>query len=306
MKSILILCSGNVENFNVKIHKSFIYEQVKSLEKLEYKFDFFFIKGKGISGYLSNLIPYIKALKKNKFDYVHAHGGDSILLSIFQRQVPVIGTFHGSDLNLLSRRILSNIASLFLKKIIVVERSMAKKILFKTNVNIIPCGIDLKNFKILNKTKSRSKLNINLTSKVILFSSNFKNKNKNSKLAIDALEKINNKNLTLIELNNMTRKQVCLYMNAADLALMTSFQEGSPQFIKEAMACNTPIVSTDVGDVKNLIEGIEGCFISSQNINDVSNKILKALEYDSVNSRPKLDLISIDKIANKINNLYCE
>ena len=305
-KKILIVCSGNVENFNIKIHKSFIYEQVKSLEKLGYKFEFFFIRGKGVFGYLSNLTSYIKVLKKNKFDYVHAHGGDSISLSILQRKVPVIGTYHGSDINLLSRRILSNFSSLFLKKIIVVERSMVKKIFFKSDVNIIPCGIDLKKFKVLNKSKSRLKLNINLNTKLILFSSNFDNKNKNSKLAINAINKINNnKNISLVELNNMTREQVCLYMNAADLALMTSFQEGSPQFIKEAMACNTPIVSTDVGDVKRLIEGIEGCFICTKNINDVSSKILKALEYDSVNSRSKLDLISLDKIANKISKIYC-
>lgn len=66
----------------------------------------------------------------------------------------------------------------------------------------------------------------------------------------------------LKECKGYTRSQVALLMNAADAFLMTSFTEGSPQVIKEAMACGCPIVSVDVGDVAEVTSGIDGCYIS--------------------------------------------
>ena len=68
-------------------------------------------------------------------------------------------------------------------------------------------------------------------------------------------------------------------MNAADVCLMTSFSEGSPQFIKEAMSCGVPIVSTSVGDVNELLKGIDGCFITTYDVNDIADKLRKAVEY---------------------------
>lgn len=50
-------------------------------------------------------------------------------------------------------------------------------------------------------------------------------------------------------------------MNAVDAILMTSKTEGSPQVIKEAMACNYPIVATDVSDIKYMLGGMSGHYI---------------------------------------------
>ena len=52
-----------------------------------------------------------------------------------------------------------------------------------------------------------------------------------------------------------------LYMNACDLLLLTSMHEGSPNVVKEALACNLPVLSTAVGDVPQRIKGIGGCAI---------------------------------------------
>ena len=70
-----------------------------------------------------------------------------------------------------------------------------------------------------------------------------------------------------------------IYFNASDLVLLTSFWEGSPNVIKEAMACNVPIVSTDVGDVKEVIGKTEGCYITSFDPEDVAEKIKLALKF---------------------------
>ena len=81
-----------------------------------------------------------------------------------------------------------------------------------------------------------------------LFSSNFSNKVKNYQLAKKALKHLNKK-IHLIELVGYNRDEVNILLNAVDFLLMTSISEGSPQIIKEAMACNCPIITTDVGDV---------------------------------------------------------
>ena len=68
---------------------------------------------------------------------------------------------------------------------------------------------------------------------------------------------------SLIELRGFSRSTVNRLMCAADCLLLTSRQEGSPQVIKEAMACGCPIVSVDVGDVRERIERITGCAVAN-------------------------------------------
>jgi glycosyltransferase involved in cell wall biosynthesis len=50
-----------------------------------------------------------------------------------------------------------------------------------------------------------------------------------------------------------------LYMSACDALVFTSMQEGSPNVVKEALACDLPVVSVAVGDVAERLRGVEGC-----------------------------------------------
>ena len=87
--------------------------------------------------------------------------------------------------------------------------------------------------------------------------------------------------------------------------LLTSLWEGSPNVIKEAMACNCPIVSTDVGDVKKIIKNTQGCFITSFDPRDVSIGITKALRFGKkTNGREHIKHLDDKIIAKKIINLY--
>ncbi len=100
-----------------------------------------------------------------------------------------------------------------------------------------------------------------------------------------------------------------IYLNATDVLLLTSKWEGSPNVIKEAMACNCPIVSTNVGDVKWLLDGVEGCFITTNDPRDVADKINKALNFKSkTKGRDKLFRLGFDSehIAKKIIKVYEE
>ena len=103
---------------------------------------------------------------------------------------------------------------------------------------------------------------------------------------------------------------ITYYMNAADVLLLTSLWEGSPNVIKEAMACNCPIVSTDVGDVRWVFGETEGCYLTSFDPEDVADKIKLALvfaeEKNRTNGRKRIIEFGLDTetIANKIIDVY--
>jgi len=113
---------------------------------------------------------------------------------------------------------------------------------------------------------------------IILFSGSFTNKVKNYPLARKALALVD-QNIKLIELKGYSREQVNLLLNSCNVALLTSFSEGSPNFIKEAMACNCPVVSTDVGDVKEITSNIDGTYICDFSPDDVAKKTFKSLGF---------------------------
>jgi teichuronic acid biosynthesis glycosyltransferase TuaC len=302
---VLIVCSGNAENFDFRIHQAFIYEQIEAVKKnhnIEY--DTFFIKGRGVSGYLKNLRAMNSKIKRYLPDMVHAHFGLSGLLACLQRKVPVIITFHGSDGHVPQVRFFSKIASRLSRFNIFVSTVIQKFIYENDRDFIIPCGIDLEIFQPIDMKIAREELNFMPDKKYILFSSGFDNQVKNSPLAFSAVEKIELK-CELIELKNKSREEVNLLLNACDLLLLTSFSEGSPQIIKEAMACNCPIVATDVGDIKEVIGKTDGCFITSFEPEDVAEKIGIALKFDKrTYGREKIKNFNNKLVAEKVYSVY--
>lgn len=76
----------------------FIIEQADEMDKLGINVIYFGIKGKGVFGYLKNYFKLYKTVLHENVDIVHAHYGLSGLLAILQRKVPVVITFHGSDI----------------------------------------------------------------------------------------------------------------------------------------------------------------------------------------------------------------
>ena len=299
---ILIVCSGNNNRIS-----PFVAEQVTSLQKKGLYLDYYLIKGKGVLGYLKNLPKLKKQLKNTKYDLIHAMFGLSGMLAVLQRTCPVVITFQGCDINRRDLRIISKLAMKLARYSIFVDDKLAKKAKIRNKFSNIPYGIDFKNsFFPLDKQKCRRLLNLDLNAKIALFSSSFDRVEKNYQLARKAVECFDN--LTLIKLSkNYKRHENNLLYNACDLLLMTSIREGSPQVIKEAMACNCPIVSTDVGDVKEMIKGTEGCYITSYEPVDVADKIKKALDFGGrTKGREKIQSLSLDSdsIAKKIIVLY--
>lgn len=123
----------------------------------------------------------------------------------------------------------------------------------------------------------------------------------------------NDADAVLVAVYDKTPEEVCRYMDAADCLLLTSVSEGSPNVIKEAMACNCPIVTTDVGDVNERLANLEGCFVvpdnelDSERVREVGEAIEKALTFGKrTEGRKRLieDGLTVELNAKKIMNLY--
>ena len=113
--------------------------------------------------------------------------------------------------------------------------------------------------------------------------------------------------IELIELAGYDRRQVALLMNAVDACLMTSHTEGSPQFIKEAMACNCPVVSVDVGDVADMTKNVDNCFITQYDATDIARKLNLIFTADHrSNGRERIIAMNLDKkiIAQRLMDIY--
>ena len=96
-------------------------------------------------------------------------------------------------------------------------------------------------------------------------------------------------------------------MNASDFQLTTSFRESGPLVVKEAMACGTPIVTVDVGDVKDVIGDTEGCYIAERHADDIAEKIRQALAFKGKTSGRQriIDLgLSNELVAKQLVEIY--
>ena len=269
------------------------------------EFDYFLVDRKGLVGYLKKRKDLLIKIKTYRPDIIHAHYGLSGLLANLQRKIPVITTYHGSDINNPTVFLFSKICMMLSIYNIFVSSGNLKKSGITGNNSVIPCGVDLNLFVPMNKDESKNKLLLDKNKKYILFAGAFQNEVKNSKPAIDAVSMI--PNVELLELKGYTREHVAILMNAVDAVLMTSFTEGSPQFIKEAMACNCPIVSVPVGDVPEITANMEGCIITTYDPLDIAEKLRMAISYEKRTAgRNRIIELKLDteNVANCILDVY--
>jgi glycosyltransferase involved in cell wall biosynthesis len=297
---VLIVCSKNSGRI-----APFIVEQADSLSTLGVEIDYFSIQGRGFTGYLKNRKNLLDKIQQYKPDLMHAHYGLSGLLANSQSHIPVVTTYHGSDINIPQIFWLSRLNMLFSKYNIFVSDKQLTKSKLRKRCSVIPCGVDTELFVPVDKQEARKKLGFNDDEKLVLFAGAFNIAVKNPELA-----KTVNALLTdtrLIELKGYTRKEVAILLNAVDVLLLTSFTEGSPQVVKEAMACNCPIVSVEVGDVRQVLHTIGGCFITTNESAEIASCIQQAIDFGKrTDGRSRVFELKLDlqSVAKKILDVY--
>jgi glycosyltransferase involved in cell wall biosynthesis len=309
---VLFVASGNKNGKPGAVVKN----QADSLKGLGISIDFYLVKGKGIFGYLKNVFPLIKHIKRNPPDIIHSHYSMSamattIALFFIHRHLHVVSLM-GSDAQL--KGTLKGLVKLFNNGFWNSTVLKSKQMLIDTGIKkatVIPNGVNIKKVENLDKHISTSHSSKDKTTqkKTVLFAANPNRKSKNYLLAKKAMDIVDSQ---LKVVYNKTHEEILSEILQTDILLLTSRWEGSPNIIKEAMACNRPIVATDVGDIRWLFGNEPGHYICDFDPQDIAAKIEQALDFNDKNGRTngrnriiELGLDSIS-IAKKLESVYNE
>ena len=296
-----------------------IVNQVEALKRQGVSADVFHFRGKGNPFIYFAAILRLLRMNLREFDLIHAHHGQSGIVALAQSRLPVVVTFHGSDLQGISDgngsitikgRILQFISRYLVARkaneVIIVSEHM-RKLLPKRTYYVIPAGINLNLFNTMPREEVRKLLGLSLDRHLILFVGDPRRPEKRYSLAKAAIGLLDsNREADLIVAHGIEYSKMPLYMNACDVLLVTSSSEGSPNTIKEALSCNLPIVSTDVGDIKKRIASIVGCVVcdndSPETIADGLSRVLKTST--RITGRTHVVDLEEDLLVRKLIDIY--
>ena len=143
---------------------------------------------------------------------------------------------------------------------------------------------------------------------MVLFGGRRLDPTKNYTLAQAAMQELARRGLRakLVALEGVPHGQVPTWLSAADVVLLTSLREGSPNIIKEAMACDSPVVGVPVGDVAWLLEGVANSRLCSYDPKSLADGIADALATKSAGGRQRIRTLGLDaeSVAAKLEALY--
>lgn len=275
--------------------------------------------------YLQMIPRIVKAARK--VDLIHAHFGYCGWLGLIgrklsRRKIPIAISFMGSDLlgtpynerGDLERMSIYEVScnirlATKYDQVIVKSREMAAKIPHVAS-HVIPNGIDLKKFQPLNRVSACEQLGLNPQQINILFPGNPDNPRKGFELATSAIKiagQILESPINLIPLRKVPPDLVPIYMNACHAMVMTSVFEGSPNVVKEAMACNVCVVGVPVGDVHELLDGVAGCYRTTRDPAEIASALVAILQRNQASNGREILVsrgLSLEGVADRIIAVY--
>lgn len=303
---ILFVSSGNKSNGEPSI---LVKNQGEALQKIGYEIIYFVIIGKGVLGYLKALFPILKILRKDKeIKVIHAHYSLSAftasLVKLFLfKKIKLVVSLMGSDAQLTGwKRALTRFLHTYSWTTTIVKSQKMAIDLDLKKYEVIPNGVQLEKFK-QNEISN---------SKTFLFAADPSRESKNYALAKAAFDLFSNENpdYELKVVFNVSHDEIIAETQKSCCVILSSKWEGSPNIIKEAMACNRPVVATKVGDVAWLLENLDGCFVCEQNKNDLAKGMSSVVEFlkmhTSTKGREKLISLGLDaeSIAKRLSSYY--
>jgi teichuronic acid biosynthesis glycosyltransferase TuaC len=253
-------------------------------------------------------------------DIVHVFYGTitSFLCAVSSRR-PLVITFQGSDLNPdptmhWSRTwigiLLSQISTVRAAAVICVSRQLRDRLWWKgKQAVVLPTGIDMSLFEPCEKTESRRSLGWQADERVALINVGSAPLLKGLPLARQAVAIAEKKlgmaiRLALLE-GNVTPNGVPTYLNAADCLLIASESEGSPNVLKEALACNLPVASVNVGDCAQRLAGVWPSQVVTRDAESLGQALYEILKMPQrSNGREMIQDCSEEKIAETLSEIY--
>jgi teichuronic acid biosynthesis glycosyltransferase TuaC len=234
-------------------------------------------------------VQTVRATAK-EYDIIHGHYSFCGAVARAQHARPCVITFWGSDVlrnpvlpdtrqGQFSRRISPTLARRA-DAVIVPSQEMANA-LPGASITIVEQGVNFAAFKPIDQAEARQRLGLNpdLHHRYLLFANSPTIPVKGWPIAEEATKMMQSHGATveLVAVTGRPHDEVILYMNACDALVLPSYWEGGPYVVKEAMACNLPIVATDVGDVRRVTSKTQGCYIAERTPEDFADKLWRCL-----------------------------
>jgi glycosyltransferase involved in cell wall biosynthesis len=246
-----------------------VARQIESIRSLGVDVDVLQITGAPKLKYAA-AIRHLRA-RARAADLVHAHFGYCGWAARAQLSRPLVVSFMGSDVlgtsdargrvTQSSRPVVAaNRRLARLVDAVIVKSEEMAAVVAPVGAHVIPNGVDIEGFRPLDQGEARARLGWSFEDRYVLFAGSPGNPRKAYPLARAVVERAapqGSRRTRMVPLSGVAPDLVPAYMNAADALLMTSYWEGSPNVVKEAMACNLPVVSVPVGDVPQLLDGVE-------------------------------------------------
>lgn len=307
----------------------FVLEQGESLRQLGLDIEYMPVRG----NYFLAVRDLKRKIRECNPDIVHAHFGLSAITAELQSLVPVVTTFHNGETLNWHVNLMTSLFSLRAKHVVYVAQHIHDLVYFKAkNHSIIPCGVNMNDCHVIDQIAACQQLGFEDGVKYILFGGGFDNLRKNYAILREAVERIEQApwvpveggercgNIVCLEMKGLSRAECVLRMNACDLFALPSHSEGSPQALKEAMACNCPILATDIADVRTLLGDLAGHYIlrnprktherwdaDEKSLDEMTELLQEALHFSGrTNGRQRIiDLkLSNEQVAEQLITIY--
>ncbi len=287
---------------------TFVEEQVSALRRAGASVDVLaFSGGRTRISYADAVRRLQGAVRRADYDVVHAHHGLAGAIGVTQRRVPVCTTFHGSDTGRIPWQLrISRLVAQHSTPIVV--ESTARDRLRAPHAHILPCGVDTTLCTPI-APEERLALGWDMGTPYALFPASPAKGVKNYPLFDSAICRYREMFgvVNSVRLEDLDRHEVARVVAAADVMVMTSISEGSPVAVKEALACNTPVVSVDVGDVRAVIGGLPGCAVTSRHPDDIARAVRASIEAGRSHAlRSRALEYNNDAIAGRLLEIYRE
>lgn len=258
------------------------------------------------SHYLNALVEFHRNYTHSEYDVIHANFGLTGPIALSQFRTPVVMTLWGTDLmgkyGPVTKRCANRCDG-------VMVRSEEMRELLSCTARIVPSGVDMDRFRPMPKADARTQLGWADDQYQVLFPYSPEYTRKNYPLAEQVVQRAESelgKEVNLQTISDVSHDQVPVYMNASDVIILTSSREGSPNTIKEGMACNVPLVTTNVGDVEERLRNVEHSYVGESEDELVEGMIQALAAGERTNGREEVREVSWENVTKRIIDLYRE
>lgn len=310
----VIIVTNMYPNRGNPVSGIFVKEQVEALRALrpEWAFEVLLVNGVASKwNYIRGMAAVHRRLRETQHDLIHAHYGLTGFVAAMERRAPLVVTYHRGDVWLWWQRQVSRLASRVAARNIFVSDCLAAK-MPSPRALVLPCGVDLQLFQQRDALSARRELGLAPGKKVVLFPGNPSNRRKGYKLFKTVLEHLPyalRRATHVVPFVGIRRELVPSYVSTADAMVLASTSEGSPQVVKEAMACNLPVVSVDVGDVAHLLHGVACSYVCPREPRVLAERLREILERgERSTGRNRIVELGLDSesIASSLVQLYVD